>query len=53
MRDFGLRDNWVNHEKDNVNVSAHPFSYYLIFYPVCEPLFLENLDISEKIAVIL
>ncbi|ART76017.1 hypothetical protein B4U37_08225 [Sutcliffiella horikoshii] len=28
---------------------AHPFSYYLIFCPVCEVSFLENLDISEKI----
>ncbi len=33
--------------------SAHPFSYYLIFCPVCEVLFLENLDISEKIVVFL
>jgi len=27
-----------------------PLSYYLIFYWICEEVFLENLDISEKIA---
>jgi hypothetical protein len=53
VRNFGLRVNWVNHEKDKMKEATHPFSYYLIFCPVCEVLFLENLDISEKIVAIL